>query len=446
MIKSLKITNLFGAFNYDIQFRDEGITIITGPNGFGKSTILNIIETIAEKDLYELCQFSFERITVITTNEKIEIEKRENGVVVNDCYLEFFSQRIMDNWRRRKGLPFIERIGPETFLDVRYDRVITLKEYAALVKQYNSENDIVDKLISVNYEHAKQNKKDSTKYKILQRQVALFKQDVGKIKFIKEQRLIRQVIEEESYYSRSDKPRIVEVITELPKKMMDQIKDVVLKYSEIASQLDSSFPARLFESEETISIDEYVNSLVKIVKRQEKIQDYSLIKDLRIISIGNYKEAYAKALKVYLDDTTQKLAVYNELINKLDAFVYTINGKLYNKRIVVSSDFGLKVVRHDGRELDLNKLSSGEQQIIVLYYELIFETQDKTILMIDEPEISLHVAWQRTIMEDLKKILSLKNGELYVIVATHSPQVINNNWGMIVDLGEGEENEQFNKN
>ena len=49
-------------------------------------------------------------------------------------------------------------------------------------------------------------------------------------------------------------------------------------------------------------------------------------------------------------------------------------------------------------------------------------------------------------MEDLKKILSLKNGELYVIVATHSPQVINNNWGMIVDLGEEEGNEQFNKN
>ena len=61
---------------------------------------------------------------------------------------------------------------------------------------------------------------------------------------------------------------------------------------------------------------------------------------------------------------------------------------------------------------------------------------DKMVLLIDEPEISLHVAWQRTLMEDLNKIIGLKEDSLSVIVATHSPQVINNNWNDIIDLGE----------
>ena len=288
----------------------------------------------------------------------------------------------------------------------------------------------------INYDQSKSAKKECSKYKELQKQLDLFKQDIGNIKFIKEQRLIRKETIDEGYYLREEKTKVIEVITELPEKMMSKIKDVVLKYSEISSKLDSSFPKRLFEAEKTISQDEYVNSLSKIISQQEKIQDYNLIKDLHIISIGSYKEDYEKALKVYIDDTTEKLSVYNDLIKRLDTFVQTINRKLYNKKIIVSSEFGLKVIREDGQELDLNKLSSGEQQIIVLYYELIFEIQDKTILMIDEPEISLHVAWQRTLMDDLQKIINLKDDDLFVIIATHSPQVINNNWNTIVDLGE----------
>ena len=436
MIKELKIINLFGQFNYHIVFKDAGITIITGPNGFGKSTVLKIIESLGEKDLYDLCQFPFEKIIAKTTNQSITVEKNNDSVIVNNCALLFFPERIMEKWHKRKGIPFVERIAPNTFLDLRYDKILTSQEYSTLITEYNDDNDISDRLILINYDQSKSAKKECSKYKELQKQLDLFKQDIGNIKFIKEQRLIRKETIDEGYYLREEKTKVIEVITELPEKMMSKIKDVVLKYSEISSKLDSSFPKRLFEAEKTISQDEYVNSLSKIISQQEKIQDYNLIKDLHIISIGSYKEDYEKALKVYIDDTTEKLSVYNDLIKRLDTFVQTINRKLYNKKIIVSSEFGLKVIREDGQELDLNKLSSGEQQIIVLYYELIFEIQDKTILMIDEPEISLHVAWQRTLMDDLQKIINLKDDDLFVIIATHSPQVINNNWNTIVDLGE----------
>ena len=40
MIKSIQLHKLFGRFNYNISMKSGGVTIITGPNGFGKSTIL----------------------------------------------------------------------------------------------------------------------------------------------------------------------------------------------------------------------------------------------------------------------------------------------------------------------------------------------------------------------------------------------------------------------
>lgn len=436
MIKKLQIKNLFGQFNYTLTFKKTGINIITGPNGFGKSTILKIIESIVEKDLYELCQYPFESLEATTTNYSLKIEKQEDNIIVNECILKLFSPRIMDTWRRRRGNPVVEQIGPDTFVDLRHDKILSYEEYLTLTQKNYEDDHFSDKLIYLNYEQAKAAKKERTHYKNLQKQIELFRQDVGKIKFIKEQRLIRQETERDRYYSSENRTKVVDVITELPSKMKAQIKDVVLKYSETSSKLDNSFPSRLFEAEKTITQEEYLKALVSIVQQQEKMQDYNLIKDLHLVSISGFKQEHSKALKVYIDDTIEKLAVYNNLIKKLDIFVKTINNKLYNKKIKVSSEFGLKVVGKNEKELDLNKLSSGEQQIIVLYYELIFEMTDKMVLLIDEPEISLHVAWQRTLMDDLNKIINLKEDSLSVIVATHSPQVINNNWNDIIDLGE----------
>ena len=106
------------------------------------------------------------------------------------------------------------------------------------------------------------------------------------------------------------------------------------------------------------------------------------------------------------------------------------------KKIEISREEGIFIEDNDvkGKKLSLSQLSSGEKQEIILFYKLIFETPENTLLLIDEPEISLHIAWQKKFMDDLYKIIKFKN--LNVIVATHSPQIINHRWENQIDLGE----------
>ena len=64
----------------------------------------------------------------------------------------------------------------------------------------------------------------------------------------------------------------------------------------------------------------------------------------------------------------------------------------------------------------------GEQQMLVLAYQLLFETTPGTLLLIDEPEISLHVAWQNRFVEDITEMG--RGRDIQFLLATHSPTLI----------------------
>lgn len=85
-----------------------------------------------------------------------------------------------------------------------------------------------------------------------------------------------------------------------------------------------------------------------------------------------------------------------------------------------------------GEFIDVTLLSSGEQHEVVLLYNLIFEVPDSSILLVDEPENSLHVAWQQMIISDLMQIAKIK--KLQLIVATHSPTIVSYGRDYAVDL------------
>lgn len=81
--------------------------------------------------------------------------------------------------------------------------------------------------------------------------------------------------------------------------------------------------------------------------------------------------------------------------------------------------------RHQtGHEVSPYELSSGEKQILVILLKVLLQDNQNHILMLDEPEVSMHLSWQVDLIDLIKQL----NPNCQIIIATHAPAVIKKGW------------------
>lgn len=93
------------------------------------------------------------------------------------------------------------------------------------------------------------------------------------------------------------------------------------------------------------------------------------------------------------------------------------------KRFETLEDGGI-VFDHHGLKIAPWQLSSGEKQLLLLLLNALNHSERPTIFLLDEPEISLHLAWQEKLLDALHQI----NPDSQIIVATHSPAIVMDGW------------------
>ena len=109
-----------------------------------------------------------------------------------------------------------------------------------------------------------------------------------------------------------------------------------------------------------------------------------------------------------------------------------VNARFRNKSVLANPQHGLIVLTHEGHPLPLDALSSGEQHQIILLHDLLFRMPPGTLVLIDEPELSLHVLWQERVLPDLLEIVNLAG--IDILLATHSPEIIGDRTDLTVAL------------
>ena len=152
--------------------------------------------------------------------------------------------------------------------------------------------------------------------------------------------------------------------------------------------------------------------------------------------IEDFKKIYrteARVMTLYVQDTERKLQVLEDLANRTRLLLENVNQKFRYKRIKLDRESGF-VATGDMGQIPLSSLSSGEQHELVLNYDLLFRVPTNTIVLIDEPELSLHVTWQKRFLPDLISIVKLRG--LDALVATHSPFIVGDNTELMVGLGD----------
>ncbi len=423
MIKNLYIENLFGRFNYNIALKTNGITIITGPNGFGKSTILKIINALSKERIQYLIGLDFSKIEITFDTTKTIIEKNDTDISIDGISLSFF-KKTQDDYiihSRRRGY---FRKTPDGYIDMRTGRRYTDDEFDY---DFLQDDDFWEEIMS--YGNDERYPKELIQLKQKLKEIS---ENCGRIRLISEQRLIRR----ETQPRRADEIRTIDVISDLPEQLKKEIQKVYDEYSSVSNKLDSSYPKRLFSAKDGLeNKNEFTARLNATNEKFKKLNQYGLV-DISIIDSKNYNSKHSTALKIYFDDFAEKFKVFQELIQKLDLFTSIINERLTFKKILITRTDGFKIVDEENEEktLELSQLSSGEKQEIVLFYELIFNTKSEFLLLIDEPEISLHIMWQKKFMDDLLAVS--KQTKISAVVATHSPQIVSKHWDIQIDLGE----------
>ena len=84
----------------------------------------------------------------------------------------------------------------------------------------------------------------------------------------------------------------------------------------------------------------------------------------------------------------------------------------------------LKAVTNTGKKLNIFELSSGEKQLLLILLTVLCQDEKPSILLMDEPEISLHLRWQYELIEIIRTL----NPNCQVIIATHSPSIYGKGW------------------
>jgi predicted ATPase len=91
------------------------------------------------------------------------------------------------------------------------------------------------------------------------------------------------------------------------------------------------------------------------------------------------------------------------------------------KKFTIKTTKSQGLVVHKGdMSIPLAQLSSGEKQLIILLTEALLQKCKETLFIADEPELSLHIEWQRKVISSITKL----NPNAQIIIATHSPEIV----------------------
>lgn len=145
-------------------------------------------------------------------------------------------------------------------------------------------------------------------------------------------------------------------------------------------------------------------------------------------------EHILRVMAEFLDDSEKKFRVVEPILTRLELLTRILNEKFQYKALEINRQRGF-VVRPDAADqlVGPEQLSSGEQHELVLLYDLLFQAEDGGLVLVDEPEISLHVNWQKRFLTDMREVGKLTNHRF--MVATHSPQIVGAFTDRMVRLG-----------
>lgn len=445
-ISRICVNSLYGLYDHDVPLNmHDRMTIIHGPNGVGKTALLRLVEALVQGKYFELARVTFQSFSldlsdgsVLGVREKAgpetqNVRQQEPDVENKRPELEVFFAPVngdeqtqplhpqrFDSSRLLKQidieLPWIGRIGQDQWMDHRTDTV------------YNSE-EIISNFADMLPPRIRKKIFAEPEW------LASIRARVS-VHLIETQRLLR--IGSVSRRNWNSNDAVVSIVQNYAKELHVSIAEALANYGKTSQSLDQSFPQRLLSGNmHPLSSDDLKQQMGELENGRAKLKRIGLLDDDRgypfdVATLDRADETQKKVMTLYVEDTASKLSVLDGLAARVILLLDSVNKKFRNKTLSIDKNRGLIATDSNGRALDLDSLSSGEQHELVLMYDLLFRVRPNTLVLIDEPELSLHLIWQKTFLADLAQIVSTVKFD--VLLATHSPFIAGDREDLMIDL------------
>ena len=413
-IRSFEIYGFWGSKNIHLKMHAD-LNFVIGPNGSGKTTVINLLAAALRADFPVLYSVQFDRIVIImqakngSIKPRIEIKKS----VDDDTGYFKLEFTVKEKFSDKKGIRYVVK-GPfdeKIYRDPRHLRNRRLREEGAHLSK------ILKDMVEVNWLSIHRTNLESMHIESMRRHVreesfdSLIDQKLKQISnsFSNYFSLLSSLAEIESknfqehvFLSLLDSDHnVIEVIHQLEQESADKSTLVnVLKELGIPNK------------NATKSVDPHLARLSAAKQRMEnnhvfEIKDAITLSDARRVTemVERWRILQSKRAEIFKPRT-----LFEEIINSH----FTGKNLRFDDRNVP------QVQLNSGDEVDIGVLSSGEKQLFILLGEALLQEQRLVVFISDEPELSLHVNWQSSLFQNVRKL----NNSCQIISATHSPDIV----------------------
>lgn len=420
-VKSISAKKLHGRYNLHQSFHD-GVNIIHGKNGSGKTTLLHILANALNANYERFVYLIFEQIEVKLDNgTNIKLRKNEDSLTVNingETIADLNPENVRANDRERhKNVDDFRRNDLSDFEDdLDYDSTKILP-----VAYFPAFRTMIEAWAAQNKYPRYRSRAHKQERRILMTQFA--------------RKLFGEFVPDIIYSS------ILDIEVDLRRNIDEATFQVARKDRELLSESFLNILPALNKDEIDASTQELkpINLLKDIKTLLEELQESpfeykplatrniytQLSKTVREFPVSETQEGVAaRILKLYKKLLNDRIAEQNQAFNEIETYLDSVNQFLDDKQLTVSesnnsrSKASIVISFNDGTESSLRTLSSGERQIVTLLYAATKMSKQEVVL-IDEPEISLHVDWQRSLLKRMSNQLS----DRQIITCTHSPVI-----------------------
>lgn len=438
-LEGFTIKKLHGYKNYNLKFKDNTL-ILVGENGAGKTTILRMLYYVISSQWSALAKINFEIIFLKVNGKKYSIKRTDitrkfsyadkKYLLRLPVHIRKMVMELLDNNNNMDNLPEIQLLCSRYNIPIH--RILGGVAYEELEPEIESKDN--------NFKKAKKELKALFSdiqvlylptYRRIEQELSTIFKDIDEDDIRTRQHFINhrrnpnytELIE----FGMRDVDRSINSSLEALKEFArESLNTLTLGYlGDVVDQKYEKLDIKQIKeaSDEIItSILERIDS--KILSERSKKH---LSKTIENIKKGDKPNVHAKVICHYFIKLLNFQQELNEKEYRIQRFCDVCNSYMEDKYFqYTSSSFSFSILPKKNingvKSISTDQLSSGEKQIVSLFSHLYLSNNKNYFVMIDEPELSLSVTWQRQFLVDIKQ------GDFCtgLVAVTHSPFIYEN--------------------